>query len=66
VDLPCHPCSKNRIRAFTEISTMIFEKLNDNNVKISICSNNDIRGNIPKMIVNRFSASGPIDWLKSL
>ncbi|CAD8073909.1 unnamed protein product [Paramecium sonneborni] len=66
IDYPQHPINKNRIRAHTEISSMIFESFEQNNVKISICSNNDIKGYIPKMIVNRASASGPVDWFKSL
>ncbi|CAD8156497.1 unnamed protein product [Paramecium octaurelia] len=66
IDYPQHPVNRNRIRAYTEISSMIFEDYEQNNVKISICSNNDIKGYIPKMIVNRASASGPIDWFKSL
>ncbi|CAK71920.1 unnamed protein product (macronuclear) [Paramecium tetraurelia] len=66
IDYPQHPVNRNRIRAHTEISSMIFEAYEQNNVKISICSNNDIKGYIPKMIVNRASASGPIDWFKSL
>lgn len=45
---------------------MIFETVEERNVKISICSNNDIKGYIPKLIVNRASASGPIDWFKSM
>ncbi|CAK77527.1 unnamed protein product (macronuclear) [Paramecium tetraurelia] len=66
VDYPQHPINSKRIRAHTEISSMIFEVHEQNNVKISICSNNDIKGYIPKMIVNRASASGPIDWFKSM
>ncbi|CAD8071372.1 unnamed protein product [Paramecium primaurelia] len=66
IDYPQHPIKNNRIRAHTEISSMIFEVFEQKNVKISICSNNDIKGYIPKMIVNRASASGPIDWFKSM
>ncbi|CAD8078889.1 unnamed protein product [Paramecium sonneborni] len=66
VDYPQHPINRNRIRAHTEISSMIFENFEQKNIKISICSNNDIKGYIPKMIVNRASTSGPIDWFKSL
>ncbi|CAD8062515.1 unnamed protein product [Paramecium primaurelia] len=66
IDYPQHPINRNRIRAHTEISSMIFEVYEQNNVKISICSNIDIKGYIPKMIVNKASTNGPVDWFKSL
>jgi len=56
---------KDRIRANTEISSMVFEEV-QNGIRVAILSNNDIKGYIPKMIVNRASASGPVGWFGSL
>lgn len=43
----------------------VFENISTG-TKITFISNNDIRGSIPKMLVNHASAKGPFGWFGNL
>lgn len=43
----------------------IFEDI-EGGSKISFISNNDVRGSIPKVLVNHASAKGPFGWFGNL
>lgn len=55
------------IRAETLISGYIFERINNPNgtvdTSITIISQNDIKGVVPKAIVNMVSAKAPKQWV---
>lgn len=62
------------MRAHTEIAGIlllynylgyIFENTEEG-AKISFISNNDVRGSIPKVLVNHASAKGPFGWFGNL
>lgn len=66
IDHPNVPPIKNVIRATTIVSGYVFRSTGPNSCTLTIISQNDIKGLIPKMIVNRVSSKAPADWVKSL
>ncbi len=46
------PVDKNYVRADLTISGYLFEKIDENNTKVTIGMNFDPKGSIPKYIVN--------------
>lgn len=52
------PVIKGHIRAETDASGFVFEDI-EGGCKISFVSNNDIKGKIPKALVNYASAKAP-------
>ncbi|CAD8114368.1 unnamed protein product [Paramecium primaurelia] len=65
VDLQEFPITKNPVRAHTEIAGYVFENTSSG-TKITFVSNNDIKGSIPKLLVNHASAKGPFGWFGNL
>jgi len=66
IDHPDVPPIKGVIRAATIVSGYIFRSTGPNTTDLTIISQNDIKGLIPKMIVNRVASKAPADWVKSL
>jgi hypothetical protein len=63
---PAMPVRKKIIRADTIISGYILRPISESRCSLTIISQNDVKGVIPKMIVNRFAGRAPKDWVKSL
>jgi hypothetical protein len=68
IEHPKCPVKSSCIRANTIISGYYIETISSNPVKtrLSGITQTDIRGMIPKMIVNRLSQSAPKEWMKNL
>jgi hypothetical protein len=66
IDHPGMPPIKGVIRAATTVSGYVFRSTGPSSSSLTIISQNDIKGLIPKMIVNRVSSKAPADWVKSL
>ncbi|KRX00391.1 hypothetical protein PPERSA_03612 [Pseudocohnilembus persalinus] len=65
VEHPLYPKKKGYIRADSYIAGYIMENVG-NDCKLFILSCNDIKGLIPKYIVNFMAARAPKDWINSL
>lgn len=65
----CPPVKKN-VRAECIIGGYLLEKEIDSKgvevTKLTMVSQNDIKGNLPKAMVNKSSTTAPIDWIKAL
>lgn len=66
IDHPNVPPIKGVIRALTIVSGYVFRSTGPQSSTLTIISQNDIKGLIPKMIVNKVSSKAPADWVKSL
>ena len=68
VEHPNAPVNPKTIRATTIISGYFITSVSDNPNKtmIYIISQTDIKGSIPKWIVNSVSQRAPGDWIKNL
>jgi hypothetical protein len=66
IDHPEVPPIKGVIRAATLVSGYVFRSSGPNSCSLTIISQNDVKGLIPKMIVNRVASKAPADWVKSL
>eukprot|EP00003_Mantamonas_plastica_P024219 TRINITY_DN447_c0_g1_i1.p1 TRINITY_DN447_c0_g1~~TRINITY_DN447_c0_g1_i1.p1 ORF type:complete len:469 (+),score=97.03 TRINITY_DN447_c0_g1_i1:116-1408(+) len=53
------------VRAETEISAQIFRQCEEG-TELTIFSQNDLKGDIPKFIINMVSAQAPVTWYGSL
>jgi hypothetical protein len=65
VEHPLQPVMKGRIRAHSTASGFTFQN-NPKGCEISFVSNNDIKGRIPKSLVNYASAKAPFEWFENL
>lgn len=63
---PDMPPKKNVIRAETLISGYVIRPTGENSCHVMIVSQNDIKGLIPKAIVNRVASKAPADWVNSM
>jgi hypothetical protein len=63
---PLMPPKKGIIRAETLISGYIIRPTGENTCKVMIVSQNDIKGLIPKAIVNSVASKAPADWVNSM
>lgn len=63
---PLMPPKKGVIRAETIISGYIIRPVSENTCKVMIVSQNDIKGLIPKAIVNSVASKAPADWVNSM
>ncbi|CAD8163996.1 unnamed protein product [Paramecium pentaurelia] len=59
------PKFKGHIRAETLISGYILESIPGGS-RLYFCSNNDVKGDIPKSLVNYVASRAPISWINSL
>jgi len=68
VNHPKAPPMKGRIRAETHIAGYIMKpsEKDPNSTDFCIVSQSDIKGNIPKVIVNMASGKAPAEWIKRL
>mmetsp|Transcript_4056 Transcript_4056/g.3392 ORF Transcript_4056/g.3392 Transcript_4056/m.3392 type:complete len:170 (+) Transcript_4056:1240-1749(+) len=68
IEHPEVPVYKGTIRADTIISGYVIEQIQDNPpiTKLTIISQNDIKGLIPKTIVNMASGRAPKQWVNNL
>jgi hypothetical protein len=66
IEHPDMPVRRKIIRADTIISGYIIRPISANRCSMTIISQNDVKGVIPKIIVNRFAGRAPKDWVKSL
>ena len=68
VDCPECPVRKNHVRAHTTISGYYVETISTTplKTKLIIVSQNDIKGYIPKVIVNKAVATAPKQWVENL
>eukprot|EP00003_Mantamonas_plastica_P021580 TRINITY_DN3517_c0_g3_i3.p1 TRINITY_DN3517_c0_g3~~TRINITY_DN3517_c0_g3_i3.p1 ORF type:complete len:174 (+),score=21.98 TRINITY_DN3517_c0_g3_i3:262-783(+) len=53
------------VRAETIISGYVIRPDGDNGTKVTVIAQNDIKGMIPKAIVNMFAASQPLTWFNT-
>lgn len=60
------PPLKNVIRANTIISGYVIRALNPNQCVLTVVSQTDIKGYIPKSLINAAAAKSPLDWIKRL
>ena len=63
---PAMPPKKKCIRAETIISGYIIRPDGQGGSTVTIVSQNDIRGLIPKTIVNKYAAKAPADWVANM
>ncbi|CAG9318702.1 unnamed protein product [Blepharisma stoltei] len=66
IDHPDYPVLGNVIRAETKFSGYILRPLENGRTKLTIISQNDIKGGIPKKLVSFFAGRTPKKWLKTL
>ena len=66
IDHPLMPVRRKVVRALTKISGYIIRPISDNRCSLTIISQNDVKGLIPKFIVNKFSGRAPKQWVKNL
>jgi hypothetical protein len=62
------PLKNNCVRANTIISGYYIQTISANplRTRISGITQTDVRGSIPKMIVNRIAQNAPKEWMKNL
>lgn len=63
---PGMPHKKGVIRAETLISGYVIRPTSENTCTVMIVSQNDIKGLIPKMLVNSVASKAPADWVNSM
>lgn len=63
---PCMPPRPKIIRAETLVSGYILRPTGPKSCKVTIITQNDIKGLIPTSIVNRVAAKAPLDWVTNL
>lgn len=68
VEVPECPHYKGIVRAHTYISGYYIQKVSDSPLesKLIIVAQNDIKGSIPKFIVNSVAAKAPRQWVENL
>ena len=66
IDHPKMPPNKGIIRAETVISGYIIRPSSEDTCTVTIISQNDIKGLIPKALVNSVSSKAPVDWVNSM
>jgi hypothetical protein len=68
VDHHLCPVKSSHIRANTVISGYYIQTISTNplRTRISGITQTDVRGSIPKMIVNRVAQNAPKEWMKNL
>jgi START domain len=63
---PAMPPKKGAIRAETLISGYIIRPTSEKTCKVTIISQNDIKGLIPKSIVNSIASKAPVEWVNTM
>lgn len=66
IEHPAMPVKRKVIRAETVISGYVLRPTGAHTCDLTIISQNDVKGLIPKMIVNRFASKAPADWINNL
>ena len=66
IEHPGMPPKKGIIRAETIISGYIIRPTGENTCTVMIVSQNDIKGLIPKALVNSVASKAPIEWVNSM
>jgi len=70
VDHPKAPPKKGVVRANTIISGYIFEEIPDGkggvSTKLTVISQNDVKGLVPRSLVNMVAARAPKQWVNNL
>ena len=66
VEDPAMPPKKGVIRAETLISGYVIRPVSEHTCTVTIISQNDIKGLIPKMLVNKVAAKAPADWVNNM
>mmetsp|Transcript_14001 Transcript_14001/g.14020 ORF Transcript_14001/g.14020 Transcript_14001/m.14020 type:complete len:96 (+) Transcript_14001:1769-2056(+) len=66
VDDPAMPPRKGVIRAETAISGYILRPKTARSCTVTIISQNDVKGLVPKSIVNSMASRAPLDWVKNM
>ena len=66
VDHSKKPLVKKRVRANTIISGYLIRDIGEGKCELGIISQTDIRGRIPKFLVNIIAPKQPVKWLKKL
>ena len=56
---------KGNVRAETELAGYLFEDV-EGGSQITFIPNNDVKGNVPKLLVNYASAKAPFKWFGNL
>ena len=63
---PAMPHKKGVIRAETLVSGYVIRPTGENTCNVMIVSQNDIKGLIPKVLVNSVASKAPADWVNSM
>ncbi|CAG9332240.1 unnamed protein product [Blepharisma stoltei] len=63
---PMMPPRKGVIRAETLISGYIIRPMTQRSCKVTIITQNDVKGLIPTYLVNKFAAKAPADWCTNM
>lgn len=66
IDHPKMPPKKGIIRAETVISGYIIRPMTQRTCKVTIISQNDIKGLIPTSLVNKVASKAPADWVTNM
>jgi hypothetical protein len=66
IEHPLMPPKRKVIRAETVVSGYVIRPTGLRTCDLTIISQNDIKGLIPKMIVNKFASKAPADWVNNL
>lgn len=66
IDHPKMPPNKGIIRAETLVSGYIIRPTSEKTCTVTIISQNDIKGLIPKALVNSVASKAPVDWVNSM
>ena len=65
VDHKMKPPIKKYVRANTIISSYLIKKIG-NNCELGLISQTDIKGKVPRFIINALAPRVPIQWLKTV
>jgi len=63
---PSHPETKSYIRAHTFFSGLLLTRKEDGSTRYSAVSQADVRGDVPKILVNALASKSTADWFASL
>ncbi|CAG9321279.1 unnamed protein product [Blepharisma stoltei] len=63
---PMMPPRKGVIRAETLISGYVIRPVTQRSCKVTIITQNDVKGLIPTFLVNKFAAKAPADWCTNM
>lgn len=66
VEDPSFPHNNEKIRAENKLGGTILQRISENKTKIFNISQTDLKGNLPKSLINKVSSKGFAQWYSNL